>query len=147
MDDISTFLGGLPPIAVVLTGYAAIVVALGVVCEALGTEEEKVSKNPAVRKQLRTIGAATKAFGGMAAAISAAFALAGAKELEGFYPLGPVLAWIVVCIVVVGFGLILRASRRSHVQASATTSALDCGVCGHTVAAIHTLAPTPPTAP
>jgi hypothetical protein len=143
MTDISTFIGGLDSTAVVITGYAAIVVAVGVACEALGVDEEKAFSKP-VRKQLRTIGGATKALGGIGAATSATIALAGAKELQ---PIGPWIAWGLLAIVVVGFGLIAWHARKSNVASnsigsdSTNQTALECSVCGHSVATIHTVTP------
>lgn len=146
MTDISTFIGGLDSTAVVITGYAAIVVAVGVACEALGVDEEEAFSKP-IRKQLRTIGGATKALGGIAAAASATVALAGAKELQ---PIGPWIAWCLLTVVVVGFGLIAWHARKSNVESSIITSdstsqtALECSICGHSVATIHAVTPTSP---
>jgi hypothetical protein len=141
--EFESLIGGLPAGAVVIVGYAAIVVAFGVVCEALGADEEKVFGAP-VRKILRTLGAASKAAGGLAAVGAAAYALGAAEELQ---PFGWGVAGGLVALVAFGYVFIAWLGSRSGEQNSGTPQAaagssqspLDCPICGHSVATIHTI--------
>ncbi|QDG89945.1 hypothetical protein [Pseudarthrobacter sp. NIBRBAC000502770] len=137
--DFTPFMAGAPAALATVAGFAAIIVALGIFFEAIGTAEEKAASQP-VLKQMRTIAMAFKAFGGLAALFAATLALASADQLKPYgWPIAITLLAIIVFLCVV----ILIAARRVADLGPAnitTTSPVNCEICGHSVATIHTIA-------